>query len=202
MAKAANRVMLLVWVVGILALTTSNSSAGGDDKRVDLVIGDSVPFFQSRDDQGKLWKLADHLGKEFLVIYFYPGDFTPGCTAQAKAFRDNMEKLVEKGVAVIGISGDPVLNHQLFKKAQKLNFTLLDDENGRIAKKFGVPVGPAGQVKTKDANGQEIVLKRGVTAARWTFLIGKDGKIALKNTKVTPAQDSKQILEFVEHLQK
>jgi peroxiredoxin Q/BCP len=57
-------------------------------------------------------------------------------------------------------------------------------------------------VKTKDANGQEMILKRGVTAARWTFLIGKDGKIAMKNTKVSPAQDSKQIVEFMEKLDK
>ena len=202
MAKTANRLLLLTWVLGILALTTSNSSAGNDDKKVDLKVGDAVPGFECKDDEGKPWILADHVGKNYLVIYFYPGDFTPGCTAQAKAFRDNMEKLIEKGVAVIGISGDAVLNHQLFKKAQKLNFTLLADENGNIAKKFGVPVGPAGQVKTKDPSGQEIVLKRGVTAARWTFLIGKDGTIALKNTKVTPAQDSQRILEFVEHLQK
>src|SRR5205823_8006304 len=127
----------------------------------------------------------------------YPGDFTPGCTAQANAFRDAMHKLAEKGVEVVGVSGDSVRTHELFKKAQKLNFTLLADEDGAVAKRFGVPVGPGAEVKTKDADGNPLVIKRSATAARWTFVIGKDGKVAYKNTKVAPADDAKKIAEFI-----
>ena len=140
---------------------------------------------------------SDHYGKKWVVIYFYPGDFTPGCTAQANAFRDAMDKLTEKGVEVVGVSGDSVKTHELFKKAQKLNFTLLADEDGAIAKQFGVPVGQGATVKAKDADGKPFEFKRNATAARWTFVIGKDGKIAYKNTKVTPADDAKKITEFI-----
>jgi peroxiredoxin Q/BCP len=132
-----------------------------------------------------------------VVIYFYPGDFTPGCTAQANAFRDAMQKLTEKGVEVVGVSGDSVKTHELFKKAQKLNFTLLSDEQGAVAKVFGVPFGKGATVRAKDADGKAFEFERAGTAARWTFVVGKDGKIAYKNTKVTPADDAKKITEFI-----
>ncbi len=130
-------------------------------------------------------------------MYFYPGDFTSGCTAQANAFRDAMHKLTEKGVEVVGISGDSVQTHELFKKAQKLNFTLLADEDGAVAKQYGVPFGGGATVKTKDAEGKAFEFKRAGTAARWTFVVGKDGKIAYLNTKVSPADDAKKITEFI-----
>jgi len=79
-----------------------------------------------------------------------------------------------------------------------LNFTLLADEDGRLAKKFGVPVGKGGQVRVKDDQGNMVTLKRGVTAARWTFVIDKDGKVAYRNTRVNPAQDSKQVEDFID----
>ena len=113
-----------------------------------------------------------------------------------------MNKLTAKGVEVVGVNGDVVTTHQLFKKDQKLNFTLLADEDGSLAKKFGVPLGKGGEVKRKDADGKQVTLKRGVTAARWTFIIGKDGKIAYKNTSVNPTQDSKQVADLIEKLEK
>ena len=185
--------------VAALGLALGLLTAGGvaDDKPVDLKVGDPGPAFETRDDQDTTWKSADHYGKKWVVIYFYPGDFTPGCTAQANAFRDGMNKLTEQGVEVVGVSGDSVASHALFKKAQKLNFTLLADEDGAIARKFGVPVGPGGQVKAKDADGNPVEIRRAVTAARWTFVVGKDGKIAYKNTKAVPADDAKRITEFV-----
>jgi len=185
--------------VAALGLALGLLTAGGvaDDKPVDLKVGDPGPAFETRDDQDTTWKSADHYGKKWVVIYFYPGDFTPGCTAQANAFRDGMNKLTEQGVEVVGVSGDSVASHALFKKAQKLNFTLLADEDGAIARKFGVPVGPGGQVKAKDADGNPVEIRRAVTAARWTFVVGKDSRIAYKNTKVVPADDAKRITEFV-----
>jgi len=202
---SALRAAALGCALTLLAATgPPRAVADGDkeDKKVDLQVGDPAPAFEARDDQGRSWNSAEHVGKKYLVIYFYPGDFTPGCTAQAKAFRDNMNKLADQGVEVIGVSGDSADTHLLFKKAQMLDFTLLADEEGSIARKFGVPVGPGGTVKTKDADGKELVLKRELTAARWTFVIGKDGKVLLKNTKVVPAQDSKKVAEFIENLGK
>jgi peroxiredoxin Q/BCP len=171
------------------------------EKAVELKVGDAAPVFTATDDQGKAWKSADLVGKKHVVIYFFPADFTSGCRAQAQKFRDNMNALNEKGIEVIGISGDTVLTHSLFKKAEKLNFTLLADEDGSIAKQFGVPLSKGGEVRTKDSDGQVLTLKRAVTAARWTFIIGLDGKIAYKNTKVNPAEDSKQVGEFIEKSQ-
>jgi len=182
-------------LVGILAAITSPAIA--DDKKVDLQIGDRAPVFEARTDQDTTWKSADHYDKKWVVIYFYPGDFTPGCTAQAKAFKEAMNKLTELGVEVVGVSGDSVLTHVQFRKAQALNFTLLSDEDGAIAKKFGVPFGPGAQVKAKDEGGNPIQFQRAGTAARWTFIVGTDGKIVYKNSKVVPADDAKKVTEFI-----
>jgi peroxiredoxin Q/BCP len=184
-----------------LALGLAASAARADDKpaekTIDLKVGDPAPVFDTVDDQGKGWKAADHYGKKWVVIYFYPGDFTPGCTAQANAFRDAMNKLTDQGVEVVGVSGDSVKTHEQFKKAQKLNFILLSDEAGALASQFGVPVKKGADVKAKDADGKPFEFKRAVTLDRWTFVVGKDGKIAYKNTKVVPAQDAKAITEFI-----
>jgi peroxiredoxin Q/BCP len=180
----------------------AGAAVAGDEKKVDLKVGDAAPAFQATDDQGATWKSADHLGKKYIVVYFYPGDFTPGCIAQAKKFRDNLNKLYDQGAEVIGVSGDSAKTHALFKEAYKLNFTLAADEDGSIAKRFGVPVGAGGVVRTKDADGKPITLKRAVTLSRWTFIIGKDGKIAYKNTKVDPVKDSKQVADFLEEMDK
>ena len=169
-----------------LALGWLVAVGGADDKKdakVELKVGDEAPSVQLPDEAGKTWSSSDRFGTtskkgKWVVIYFYPGDFTPGCTAQANAFRDAMQKLTERGVEVVGVSGDSVQTHELFKKAQKLNFTLLADEEGLIAKKYGVPFGPGATVKAKDAEGKPFEFKRAGTAARWTFVVDKDGKIA------------------------
>src|SRR5579871_1855622 len=172
------------------------SDCGADEPAIDLKVGDKAPVFESVDDQGKPWKSSDHFGKKTVVIYFYPADLTPGCTKQACGFRDDMKELADKGVEVVGVSGDSVRNHQLFKKDQKLNFTLLADEKGAVAKAFGVPVS-AGSTIEREIDGKKETLTRGVSAKRWTFVIGKDGKIALKNTDVKAADDSKAILKLL-----
>jgi peroxiredoxin Q/BCP len=202
-------------IFGTLLLVFAGSLAAAEDKKedekqVELNVGDAAPVFESTNDEGKTWMSADIVGKKIVVVYFFPADFTSGCRLQAQNFRDTMNKLAEKGVVVVGISGDSVFNHELFKKVEQLNFTLLADEEGALAKKFGVPVGKGGVVRPRDAKGkvildpddEPVVLKRGVTMARWTFIIGTDGKVLYKNTKVNPAQDSKQVTEFIEQLQK
>ena len=164
-----------------------------------LEVGDKAPAFTAKDDQGKGWKSTDYIGKKILVVYFYPADMTGGCTKQACGFRDDMKKLQGKDVEVVGVSGDSPRSHQLFKKEYDLNFTLLADEDGNVAKKFGVPLKPGGSIK-RTIDGKEETLTRGVTAARWTFVIDKDGKVVLKNTKVKAADDSKAILKTVNDL--
>jgi peroxiredoxin Q/BCP len=178
--------------LALAALVLCNSlSAGGSG----LKVGDPAPKFTSTDDQGKEWKSGNHVGKKIVVVYFYPADLTGGCTKQACGFRDDLAKLTDLGVEVVGVSGDSVKNHKLFKKVHKLPFTLLADEEGKVAKKFGVPLTKGGTFKYK---GEDLV--RGVTAARWTFVIDKSGKIAMINNKVNPGEDSKKIIDTVKDL--
>ena len=190
------------WALGFVLFVPSCFAAADEDKKVDLKQGDLAPVFEGLDDNGKSWKSSDFVGKKYIVLYFYPGDFTPGCMRQAENFRDSMNKLTEKGVLVVGVSADSLKTHQLFKQTQKLNFTLLTDEEGSLAEKFGVPVGKGGEVKIKDADGQPLTLTRKATFTRWTFVIGKDGKIASKNTKANPMTDSKDVAELIDKLEK
>lgn len=164
-----------------------------------LEVGDAVAEFTAVDDQGKPWKSSDHIGKKVVVIYFYPADMTGGCTAQACAFRDDMGELKKLGVEVVGVSGDSPENHRLFKEVHGLNFTLLADEQGKVAKLFGVPTRPGGTFNT-EVNGKPVSLTTGIRTARWTFVIGPDGKVVYKNTKVKPAEDSKAVQEVVRKL--
>jgi thioredoxin-dependent peroxiredoxin len=187
-------------VFGFMFVFLAGSLPAQEAKKVDIEVGATAPIFEATDDQGKPWKSADHVGKKFVVVYFFPADFTPGCRTQAQKFRDNMNALNEQGIEVVGISGDSVVSHGLFKHAEKLNFTLLADVDGQVAKKFGVPLTAGGEVRAKDAAGNVIMLKREVTAARWTFIIGQEGKIIYKNTKVVPTEDSKKVAEFIENL--
>jgi peroxiredoxin Q/BCP len=191
-------VALGVCCLGILLLAGSAVLAGGEGPKK----GDPAPKFHAKDDTGKVWKSSEHVGKKILVVYFYPADLTGGCTKQACGFRDDLGKLTDMGVEVVGVSGDSVKNHQLFKKVHKLNFTLLADEDGAVAKKFGVPFkeGPF-TFKYKDSEGEIHALIRGGNAARQTFVIDKQGKIALRNTSVNAAQDSQKVLETVKNLE-
>jgi peroxiredoxin Q/BCP len=199
--RPLNRATLRAWLIAGLTLVAGGRSVA-DEKKVDLKVGDPAPVFTGTDERAQPWKSADHVGKKYVVIYFYPGDFTPGCTRQAQLFRDDMNKLVARGVEVVGVSGDTAKTHEMFKQAQKLNFTLLADEDGSLARKFGVPLGKGGVVRARSAQGQMVTVKRSITAARWTFILGKDGKIAYKNTRVIPAQDSKQVAAFIDKLEK
>ena len=196
------RTALLSSMLAALSGMAGAAMATDDDKQVNLQVGDTAPAFQSIDDQDLTWKSSDHLGKKYIVVYFYPGDFTPGCTAQAKKFQENMNKLHDQGAEVVGVSGDSAKTHALFKDAYKLTFTLMADEKGSLAKQFGVPVGPGAEVKTKDADKKLLTLKREATTARWTFIIGLDGKVLYKNTKVNPVEDSKQVAAILEKLEK
>ena len=198
------RVSALGLALGLVAVC---GLAGADDKKepktIELKVGDVAPTFQLRDDRDKVWSSSDRFGKKWVVVYFYPGDFTPGCTAQAKAFTAGMTKLIEQGVEVVGVSADMVETHARFKKAEKLTFALLSDGHGTAARMFGVPFGKGATVKVRARPPVEAFeFERPGTAARWTFVIDPDGKVAYKNTKVTPAADAKAITAFIEQARK
>jgi len=190
--KVALKIPVLACLV-LFAVATGLTAA-------EVAVGDKAPHFQAKDDEGNTWDSKKHIGNKIIVVYFYPADMTGGCTKQACSFRDDMPQLSEKGVEVVGVSGDSVQNHQLFKKAYGLNFTLLADTDGEIAKAFGVPMRAGGSIQ-RTIGDKDVTLTRGVTSARWTFVIDKDGKIVHKNTSVKAANDSENVLEVVRSLQ-
>lgn len=164
-----------------------------------LRVGDSAPNVRVNDHRGELWSLNDQTGDQPVVLYFYPAAMTRGCTKQACSYRDNQSTLNDQGVRVIGISGDPVRNLQLFRSAHNLNFTLLSDPDGSVARKFGVPVGEGGSIQ-RTIDGEEHTLKRGGTFERWTFVIDQEGTIAYVNRDVTPSEDPENIRSVVRKL--
>ncbi|WP_426092211.1 peroxiredoxin [Flavobacterium sp. DSR3-2] len=110
----------------------------------ELKVGDTIPRFTAKDIDGNDFDSANAVGQKPLVIYFYPKDNTPGCTAQACSFRDQYEDFKDLGAEVIGISSDSVASHQKFSKQFKLPFILLSDSDKKIRKLFGVPAGMFG----------------------------------------------------------
>lgn len=184
-------------VLVILALTSTQVFA--EIPEVSLSEGDQAPAFEAKTAKGEVWRSEEHVGKKVIVVYFYPADLTSGCTRQACSFRDHMKELEQEDVEVVGVSGDSVKNHELFTRVHSLNFPLLSDEDGKVAEAFGVPV-RSGDTITSMVDGVEQTLTRGITASRWTFIIGKNGKIVRKNTTVNAAQDCKNVLETVRRL--
>lgn len=104
-----------------------------------IKIGSAIPQFSLPDQNGNLFDMKTVLGKKNLVIYFYPKDDTPGCTAQACYFRDQFEVFKEVDAEIIGISGQSVESHKEFALKHRLTFTLLSDKGNKIRKQFGVP---------------------------------------------------------------
>jgi peroxiredoxin Q/BCP len=165
----------------------------------DLKVGDVAPVFEGLADNGQKWSSEQGRKGGLLVVYFYPAAMTGGCTAQACMFRDDRTKLLDMGAEVVGVSGDRIANLRAFKGSNRLNFPLLSDTAGTIARAFGVPTSQGGTIK-REVEGQEVTLTRDVTAARWTFIIGRDGRIVFKETEVDPQGDSKAVLAAIERL--
>ena len=167
-------------VSGVFALNLTSAAAADKKEAAVPQVGDAAPEFTVQDDTGEEWKSSEHFGKKIVVLYFYPADMTGGCTKQACGFRDSLADLTDAGVEVVGISGDSVKNHQLFKKAHNLNFTLLADPMGAVAEAFGVPFTPGEKSVTATIDNKEEILVRTVTTQRWTIVVGLDGKVAMK----------------------
>ncbi|MCZ8144066.1 peroxiredoxin [Flavobacterium sp.] len=122
--------------------------------------GSLVPHFTAIDSQGEQFDSALVFGKQWVVLFFYPKDDTPGCTTQACAFRDRYQDFTDLGAVVIGVSSDGVASHVRFQSKYKLPFTLLADTQKKIRTLFGVP---------KDLMG--------LVDGRATYVIGLDQKI-------------------------
>jgi len=123
--------------------------------------GDIAPDFETVDDTGKKFKLSDYRGQK-LVLYFYPKDFTPGCTAEACSIRDNYQLFEGSGIPIFGISGGTAELHQNFRKKYHLPFNILTDEDLSIAKIY-------------DAYSRLSIL--GIGVKRITYLIDEEGRI-------------------------
>ena len=161
-----------------------------------LSVGDKAPAFKTLADNGSSWDVKNYIGKKYIVVYFYPGAMTGGCTKQACSYRDLQTEISSADALVVGVSGDNVEGLKLFKKAENLNFTLLSDESGEIAKSFGVPLRDGATI-TREVEGKSYDLVRNVTASRWTFIIDKKGNIAYKNEQVNAEKDTEEVLAFL-----
>jgi thioredoxin-dependent peroxiredoxin len=161
-----------------------------------LSIGDKIPLFKATADDGSTWDISKYIGKEFIVVYFFPAAMTSGCTKQACSYRDHQGDLASAKAKVVGISGDTPENLKLFKHAENLNFPLLSDSKGNLASSFGVPTGEGASIK-RTVDGVEHELVRDITIKRWTFIAGKDGKIIYKNDAVNAEKDSEEVLKFL-----
>ena len=144
--------------------------------------GDMVPKFELEDSNGNKVKSADYKGKKH-VIYFYPKDFTPGCTVEADEFSKNYNKFKKAGIHIIGISKDDADSHKKFCEKMKIPFVLLADTKTEVAKKFGV-------WGKKKFMGREYM---GVS--RSTFLVNEKGKIFKAFPKVKAAGHADEVLE-------
>ena len=144
--------------------------------------GDIVPKFELEDSDGNKIKSTDLKGKKH-VIYFYPKDFTPGCTTEADEFSKDYNKFKKSGIEIVGISPDDVNSHKKFCEKMGIRYVLLADTDKEVSKKFGV-------WGEKKFMGREYM---GVI--RSTFLVNEKGKVFKVFPKVKAAGHSKQVLD-------
>jgi len=147
-----------------------------------LQIGDTAPDFEVKNQHGELVKLSGFRGKK-VVLYFYPKDDTPGCTAQACNLRDNYDALLKQGYVVLGVSVDNEKKHQKFIEKYELPFPLLADTEHEIVEKYGV-------WQEKSMYGRKYM-----GTMRYTFVINEEGKIEEIITKVDTKNHAAQVLK-------
>jgi peroxiredoxin Q/BCP len=146
--------------------------------------GDKAPVFKLLDQDGKEVEMAEHIGKNVLVIYFYPKDFTTGCTMEAHAFREMHEAFQKEGAEVFGISGDSVESHKKFAIEHELPFTLLSDPGNKVRDMYG-------------AYGLAH------TTGRVTYVVDKKGVINMVfSSNVQPKQHVEESIKAVRELAK
>jgi Peroxiredoxin len=147
-----------------------------------IKIGDKAPYFEGKDENGKVIKLTDFAGKK-LVLYFYPKDSTPGCTAEACNLRDNYERFLKQGYAVVGVSKDSEKSHQKFIEKYQLPFPLIADTDTIITQAYE-------SWGMKKFMGREYM-----GTIRRTFIISENGIIEDIIDKVDTKEHTQQILK-------
>ena len=152
-------------------------------------VGDVAPDFDFIDAEGNTVKLSDFRNKKKIVLYFYPKDFTPGCTTEAAEFTKYYKKFVESGIEIIGVSPDNLESHKRFGEKMGIPYKLAPDDNNEISKKYGV-YGPK-SFMGKNYDGVN----------RTTFLIDTNGAIVKVYPKVKPLGHSEEILKAFEAMQ-
>lgn len=146
-----------------------------------LKIGDKAPYFEVPNQDGELVRLTDFAGKK-LVLYFYPKDSTPGCTAEACDLRDNYERFISQGYAIVGVSKDSQNSHKKFIEKYALPFPLLSDVSTQLLQAYGA-WGP------KKFMGRDMI-----GTLRKTFVINEEGVIEDIIEKVDTKAHTKQLL--------
>ena len=146
--------------------------------------GDKAPDFTAKDQNGKTISLADFKGKT-VILYFYPKDDTPGCTAEACDFRDNYQSLLSKGFEVIGVSTDGEKSHKKFETKYNLPFPLIADEEKNIVEAYGV------------WGEKSMYGKTYMGTTRKTFIIDADGNLKKIIDKVDTKAASQQVLDVL-----
>lgn len=169
---------LLTAVLAVGALFSGSAVAG------EFGEGDPAPGFELRDQDGKVHSLEDYRD-QWVALYFYPKDDTPGCTTEACEFRDDIFEYRRLGCQILGVSLDDTASHKAFAEKHGLPFPLLADTEGTTADAYGV--------KTRMLGFN--------VAKRQTFLIGPDGRIARHYQKVDPETHSQQVLADLRTLQ-
>ncbi|MEK7177385.1 MAG: thioredoxin-dependent thiol peroxidase [Patescibacteria group bacterium] len=143
--------------------------------------------FSLPDQNGEVHRLSDYRG-QFVVLYFYPKDDTPGCTVEACSFRDNQEIFKKNGIAVLGVSKDTVLSHKKFAQKHNLRFTIFSDVEKKVIKEY------------KAWGEKKFMGKTFEGVLRKTYLIDKDGDIVKIYDKVNPLIHADEILKDKESL--
>ncbi|WP_227396965.1 thioredoxin-dependent thiol peroxidase [Jeotgalibacillus aurantiacus] len=150
-----------------------------------MKIGEKAPDFTLQTQDGESVSLSDFLGKKQVVLYFYPKDMTPGCTTQACDFRDHHESFADLDAVILGVSPDPQDKHKKFVDKHDLPFSLLVDEDHKVAEQYGVWT-------LKKNFGKEYM---GIE--RSTFAIDKDGTLLKEWRKVRVKGHVEETLEFL-----
>lgn len=148
-----------------------------------IKVGDVAPDFTLPNQSGQQVSLRDLVGKKSIVLYFYPKDFSRGCTAEACTFRDNYEAFKDAGAEVVGVSSQSVESHDKFASLYKLPFILLSDEDGKIRKLYGVPS------------------TFGVLPGRVTYVIDQKGIVRyIFNSQLNPTKHIEEALRIIKEI--
>lgn len=169
--------MLKTWGVTVGILSMMGLASAGE-----ITEGMKAPEFEARDQHGALVRLADYRGKANVVLYFYPKDNTPGCTAEACSLRDGFSAIQATGAVILGVSADTAESHQAFAEKYHLPFSILADPDRTVIKAYGVRMPVLGWAK------------------RVTFLIDRQGIVRKVIRDAQTKGHDRQVLDLLKTL--